>query len=368
MNYRTLFSSSDSYYSLLVNQIYLSLMTGEWCSHTSELAKFNHVDAITVKEKGKKSMEGYNELKKAFTDVLKALKDRCPSSIEEEVFKKEKKVRYTGNNKDPFAEERAYCRKQTIADYVRFCKGSLGLLPQGWFSAFFEGTQQLGEAKLDARNGKIFIGASHEHILQGIELLPQLYDCIDKEVVVSFDYHPYGKNQEQVILHPQYLKEFNGRWFVLGYKEGSHRFADVFALDRIKGHLNNVNIDNIRARPGFYTDFFRNIVGVTHEPGRELEHVVIKTYSLYVHGLMKTKPVHSSFAEICPYSSQDGYGLISYDVEPNREFIGRILSFGANLEVLEPFALRKEIAINAECLAQVYSITSTTKMNDSESE
>lgn len=353
-NMSSLFSSNDSYYSILVNQVYLSLMTGEWCSHSSELAKFNGITEDDVKSLGKKSLTGYGELKKAFTDVLKALKDRCPSSIEEVVFKKEKKVRYTGNNKDPFAEERAYCRKQTIADYARFCKGSLGLLPPGWFSAFFEGTQQLGEAKQDARNGKIFISASHEHILQGIERLPHIYDCIDKEIVISFDYKPYGKEQERVILHPQYLKEFNGRWFVLGYKEGSQRSADVFALDRIEGQTNNVKIDYIRALPGFYDDFFKNIVGVTHEPGRKLEHVVVKTHSLYVHGLMKTKPVHSSFVEVCPYSSQDGYGIISYDIEPNREFIGRILTFGADLEVMEPVALRKEIENKAERLAHVY--------------
>ena len=354
-----LFSSSDSYYSLLVNQVYESLMTGEWCSHTSELAKFNLVDADTVKARGKKSMEGYNELKKAFTDVLKAIKIRYPESIEEVVYKKEKKVRYIGDNKDPFAEERSFNRKQTIADYVRFCKGSLGLLPQGWFASFFEGTQQLGEARQDARDGKIFIGSSHEHILQGIERLPYIYDCIDKEIVISFDYQPYGKEQERVILHPQYLKEFNGRWFVLGYKDGSNRSADVFALDRIEGDIYNANKDYLRALPGFYHEFFKNIVGVTHEPGRKLEHIVVKTHSLYVHGLMKTKPFHSSFAEVCPYSSQDGYGLISYDVEPNREFIGRILTFGADLEVIEPVALRKEITIKAACLAKVYGITSS---------
>ena len=100
-NMSSLFSSSDSYYSILVNQVYLSLMTGEWCSHSSELAKFNGITEDDVKSLGKKSLTGYGELKKAFTDVLKALKDRCPSSIEEVVFKKEKKVRYTGNNKDP---------------------------------------------------------------------------------------------------------------------------------------------------------------------------------------------------------------------------------------------------------------------------
>lgn len=63
-----LFSTDDSYYSLLVNQVYKSLMTREWCSHASELAKFNGVDEDRVRAVGKKSMIGYGELKKTATD------------------------------------------------------------------------------------------------------------------------------------------------------------------------------------------------------------------------------------------------------------------------------------------------------------
>lgn len=59
-----LFSTGDSYYSLLVNQVYKSLMTGEWCSHASD----NGVDEDRVRAVGKKSMIGYGELKKASTD------------------------------------------------------------------------------------------------------------------------------------------------------------------------------------------------------------------------------------------------------------------------------------------------------------
>ena len=361
MSKNALFSTSDSYYSLLVNQVYQSLMTGEWCSHASELAKFNGITEEEVKEQGKKSLTGYGELKKAFTDVLKALKDRCPSSIEEITFKKEKKVRYTGSDKDPFAEERSHCRQQTIEDYARFCKGSLGLLPPGWFASFFEGTQQLGDAKREVREGNVFIGASHEQNLKNIDLLPQFYRHIENKEVTTFAYATYGNEPQSIVFHPQYLKEFNGRWFVVGPKEGSDFPVDVVPLDRIEGRIAiATDIEYIPSEPGIYTKYFGNIVGVTHEKDRKHEHVIIKTRSRYVHGLMITKPIHASFAEIASYSSHDDdkypYGLISFDLEPNREFIGRILTFGPELEVIEPQSIRDELKTKAERLAWRYGI------------
>lgn len=366
-NKSSLFSSSDSYYSLLVNQVYESLMTREWCSHTTELAKFNGITEAVVKSVGKKSLTGYGELKKAFTSVLKALKVKYPSSIEEVTFKKEKKVRYVGSDNDPFAEERSHCRQQTIEDYARFCKGSLGLLPPGWFSSFFDGTKQLGDAKREVREGNVFIGASHEQSLKNIELLPIFYRHIENKEVTTFQFATFGKQPERIIFHPQYLKEFNDRWFVIGPKQESVHKVDVIPLDRIVGTVDICNEGQyIQAERGFYKKYFGNIVGVTHEDDRHDEHIVIKTRSRYVHGLMKTKPVHTSFTEVTPFSSYDDdrypYGLISYDLEPNREFIGRIMTFGPDLEVIEPQNLREELKTKAEHLAWRYGIR-TMKSN-----
>lgn len=357
----SLFSSSDSYYSLLVHQVYKSLMTREWCSHATELARFYNISEDEVKTRGKKSFDGYGELKKAFTDVLKALKERCPSSIEEVIFKKEKKVRYTGDNNDPFAEERAHCRQQTIEDYVRFCNGSLGLLPPGWFSSFFSGTRQLGDAKREIREGNVFISASHEQNLKNIELLPKFYRHIENKEATTFMYAAYGKDAELVIFHPQYLKEFNDRWFVIGPRQGSEHPVDVIPLDRIEGSVDvSPETRYIAAKSGFYRRYFDKIVGVTHENNRRCEHITIKTRSRYVHGLMKTKPVHTSFTELAPYSSYEDdahpYGMISYDLEPNREFFGRILSFGPDLEVVGPAGIRDEFKAKAEHLARMYGI------------
>lgn len=369
MSKSSIFSSSDSYYSLLVNQVYSSLMTGEWCSHASELAKFNGISEVEVKNLGKKALTGYGELKKAFTDVLKAIKEKYPDSLEEIIYKKEKKVRYVGSVKDPFAEERSNCRQQTIEDYARFCRGSLGLLPPGWFASFFDGTQQMGEARKEVREGNVFIDATHKQNLKNIEFLPQFYRHIDRQEVTSFSYASYGKEPSVIIFHPQYIKEFNGRWFIIGPKEGSEYPVDVIPLDRIQSAVKVVEGKKyILAKPGFYQEYFKNIVGVSHEAGCSPIHIVIKTRSCYIHGLMNTKPIHSSFEEIKPYSKYEddkfAYGLISYNIEPNRELFGRVLMFGPDLEIVSPDNIRKEIHDKVKKLSRIYGIISSEEAQD----
>lgn len=89
-------------------------------------------------------------------------------------------------------------------------------------------------------------------------------------------------------------------------KEGSEFQVDVIPLDRIEGKITvEKEFTYLPSETGFYTKYFGSIVGVTHEKGRKNEHITIKTQSRYVHGLMKTKPIHSSFSEVASYSYHD---------------------------------------------------------------
>ena len=96
---------------------------------------------------------------------------------------------------------------------------------------------------------------------------------------------------------------------------------------------------------GFYQEYFKNIIGVTHEKDAKVEQVVIRTKSEYLHGLLLTKPLHHSQKEILPFGEHDGqwYGEVTLSIEPNRELRGRILMYGEGLEVSEPLTLREQI-------------------------
>lgn len=147
-------------------------------------------------------------------------------------------------------------------------------------------------------------------------------------------------------FHPQFLKEYNGRWFVFGEADREPYQAYNVPLDRIVGEINEVDdVEYIPAPQGFYQEFFDNIIGVTHEKGAKVEEVIIRSKTEYQHGLLLTKPLHHSQKEKLPFGEYDDgcYGEVTLTIEPNRELRGKILAYGQYLEVMSPHSLREQI-------------------------
>jgi hypothetical protein len=289
---------------------------------------------------------GYGELKKAFPDVLKALEKVCPGCIEDNGQSKGKAYRYIGKSEDPLSEERKAIVQKSVEDYVSFCKASAGILPASWFTSFFENTQLLLDTNRDTQEGKVPIISGLEQNLTNIDLLPVFYKAIANEQVLRFSYQRFGQEPFELIFHPQFLKEYNGRWFVFGEANREPYKAYNVPLDRIVGELTIVeDIDYIPAPKGFYQQFFKNIIGVTHEKDSKVEKVLIRTKTEYQHGLLLTKPLHHSQKETLPFGEhKDGcYGEVTLTIEPNRELRGKILLYGENLEVMQPLFLRDKI-------------------------
>ena len=196
-----------------------------------------------------------------------------------------------------------------------------------------------------------------EQNLTDIDLLPEFYKAIANKQVLRFDYQRFGQEPFSLVFHPQFIKEYNGRWFVFGEAERqrvgeqSSGIREPYQaynvpLDRIVGEVSEVSdVEYIPAPKGFYQDFFNNIIGVTHEKGAKVEEVIIRTKTEYQHGLLLTKPLHHSQKETMPFGEhEDGnYGELQLTVEPNRELRGRILLYGENLEVISPLSLREQI-------------------------
>lgn len=293
------------------------------------------------------SENGYGELKKAFPEVIKALNEKDPGCvINNDKIGKGKAFKYVGEDDDPLADERKAIVQKSVEDYVIFCRNTAGILPPSWFSAFFENTQLLLETNRDAQVGATHICSSLEQNLTNIHLLPVFNKAISEKQVLRFSYQQYGKEPFELTFHPQYLKEYNGRWFVFGDTDREPYHAYNVPLDRIVGEVSVVEgVDYIPAEKGFYQAFFKNIIGVTHEKDAKVERVVIRTKTVYQHGLLLTKKLHPTQEETQPFGEHaDGiYGEISLTIEPNRELCGKILSYGQYLEVIQPQYLREHI-------------------------
>lgn len=304
------------------------------------------------------SYEHHSTLKKAVRKVNEELESRYPGCIKTNDKRKGKTYQYIGTEDDPLRDDRKHSRQQTIEDYVKFCKGTIGLLPKGWFPSFFEGTNLLLEAKREIESDCIPIETSRDTQLKNIELLPSLYNAIVQRRVISFEYSPFDKAAYKVTLHPQYLKESNKRWFLLGL-DANNEELKIIPIDRISSSPEQqTTIDYIPAPKGFYREYFQNIVGIRHAKDGRAKEIHIRTYTPYFHGLVKTKPFHHSQTELKPFGKHEEgkYGEFSIYVEPTDELMGKIVSLGGKIELISPPEVRKQAQDYVAELSSRYNV------------
>ena len=85
----------------------------------------------------------------------------------------------------------------------------------------------------------------------GSEWLPVIYDAICGCRYIRFEFHAY-QNVTGHCLEPYVLKEYSGRWYVIGRENGS---TAIYGLDRIKELQTG---DSIFARDLEYYDYLRD--------------------------------------------------------------------------------------------------------------
>jgi len=242
-----------------VNRIYNELMKRNFLTYADVLTAYygrpqGYYDKISCN-----SEVGYGELKKAFPEVLKALRSYDSDCIEDNgKVGKGRAYRYIGKKDDPLSEERKAIVQKSLEDYVAFSKASAGIMPASWFSSFFENTQLLLDTNREEENGDGLIRSSLEQNLTNIHLLPVFYKAITDKQVLKFSYQRFGQEPFVLTFHPQYLKEYNGRWFVFGDADREPYKAYNVPLDRIVGDVSEVDdVEYIPAEKGFYQNSLR---------------------------------------------------------------------------------------------------------------
>ncbi|SFO74701.1 YafY family protein [Prevotella sp. tf2-5] len=333
--------------SEFVNLIYSELMKRDFVSYADILALYCDRPKGYYEKVAYNSEPGYGELKKAFPEVLKVLETASPGCIGNNGKRgKGKAYRYIGKDDNPLAEERRAVVQKSVEDYVEFCKASAGIMPASWFSSFFENTQLLLDTNREVKEGDMHISSGMEQNLTNIHLLPIFFKAISDKQVLRFAYQKFGQEPFELTFHSQFLKEYNGRWFVFGESDREPYQAYNVPLDRIVGAIAIVDdVEYIPAERGFYQRYFKDIIGVTHEKGVKVEEVVIHTKTEYQHGLLLTKPLHHSQKETLPFGKYENgeYGEVTLTIEPNRELRGKILAYGQYLEVIQPLLFRDQI-------------------------
>ena len=190
--------------------------------------------------------------------------------------------------------------------------------------------------------------------LKGLHWLDELYQAIQKKVVLKVEYKSFKATEANVItFHPYLLKEFNNRWFLIGMGNKNRGVVNL-ALDRI------VAVDYDFSTPykahDFDADtFYKDVVGVT--VSRVRPSVVKLWIDKHNAPYVLTKPLHHSQRLVKEY--EDGSIEITFLVKPNFELERLLLGFGESMEVLQPEKLRNRIAEKFQLAANKYVVEGT---------
>ena len=175
--------------------------------------------------------------------------------------------------------------------------------------------------------------------LKGMDYLGPLFGFIVNKRVLKITYHPFTSGEPlEFIIHPYYLKEFNNRWFLLGYNTEADKPNWVVALDRI------VSVEETELpykKSGIdWEYYFSDFVGVSKSDDYDEPVEVLLEVDEDQFPYIETKPLHQTQR----VKSREAPILISIQVIPNYELKSLILSFGEKIRVIKPVALREDIA------------------------
>ena len=199
-------------------------------------------------------------------------------------------------------------------------------------------------------NGASVIAYDDNALLKGMQFFADLHDYIRSKQPITVTYCPYTNPELlQETIHPYFLKQFNSRWFVLGYNPKYDAITN-FALDRI------ISIDKSSQKyiPNTkynFKEYFKNVIGVTIEEG-EPEEILIEVDAAQ-YRYVASKPMHHTQQQV--RTAENGNPIISLRVIPNFELRQAILGYGRRMTVLAPEHLKGEIKNELEQTIKQYN-------------
>ena len=188
--------------------------------------------------------------------------------------------------------------------------------------------------------------------LKGLEFLSDLIDAIINHQPLKMTYRPYKGEEQTMVIHPHYLKQYNTRWFLFGLEDhGEYGMSPVNkALDRIV-KFTVAKVPFVENKQIDYETYFNDIVGVTHDRRHpDIEHVVLR-FAKERFPYAVSKPIHQSQQIV---NAEEG--ILSIDVRVNRELEQNIFSFGQQVEVLSPEWFRNQIKEKYKEIVKNYSL------------
>lgn len=294
---------------------------------------------------GSKSMIKIRQLR----SDLNAIRKRLPNGVYLDAIPYDGKLcyyRYSRKDFSIYKNELSVSEVQNLRSTIEMLSKYRGLPSNGWLEEVISHLEIRFGVKGHAEN---LVSFEQNERLKGIEYLSTIIDATINQQPLEIDYISANGNYYQHVLHPYFVKQYNGRWFLFGLDEKEERIKNL-ALDRIQSVMNSnhvfINNDSID-----FNHYFDNVVGVTVPQKEKLEEIRLK-FSPNRFKYVTSKPIHKSQRII---SVEDC--IISLSLYHTLELEQQIFSFGSDVEVLSPAWFREDFSKKiAICMKKYFSV------------
>lgn len=243
--------------------------------------------------------------------------------------------RYADRNFSIFNNELTTKEISTLTETIEMLGRFRGIPNNGWLEEVISSLEYRFGIKADSEK---IVSFEQNEQLKGLEFLGELINSAINHQPLNILYRTFSGKENQSVIHPYYIKQFNNRWFLFGMEESEHgnRIANR-ALDRIV-KFTRADVAFIPNNMIDFDSFFKDIIGVTVPEESNIENVVLK-FDAERFPYILSKPIHTSQKVI----DEDNH-TIQISVRPNKELEAQIFSYGQQVEVLKPEWLRQQIA------------------------
>ncbi len=178
----------------------------------------------------------------------------------------------------------------------------------------------------------------------GNEFLPPILDAIKTQKFVCFDYASFvtGELKPRKVL-PLLLKQYRNRWYLISFDDSKQDYI-TYALDRIEDF--EVSKEVAKKPIDFDPDnYFKHAVGITS--GNALPEIILLKVGTIASKYLDSLPIHPS--QRIKEMKADHF-VFELKVSITEELIREILSYGGEVQVLQPQSLKDEVMKRAKKL------------------
>ena len=168
--------------------------------------------------------------------------------------------------------------------------------------------------------------------------LATLLEAMKENHVVTITYRAFNKSKSyQFPIEPYCVKLFENRWYVLARNVHFDNYR-IYGLDRIENL--EITADTFKLPKDFSaSDYFSNYYGIVADSDIKPERIVIRAYRNHI-PYMNSLPLHESQRLL---EDNGEYADFELFLAPTFDFIMRLLSAGAMIEVISPASLRRTL-------------------------